>query len=81
MDLLLRERQRLAEFDLQDDQDQMGRVKDGRNRLCGDSSRVYLGRAVRVPVSRAGPKGGAAGGNSGPCAQKSAAAVVALEAR
>src|SRR5450759_34872 len=44
--------------------------------LCSESSRSYLGRSVRVPVSRAGPKGGATGGNFASCAQKSAAVVI-----
>ena len=44
--------------------------------LCSESSRAYLGRSVRVPVSRARPKDGATEGNRVSCVQKSAEAVV-----
>ena len=49
----------------------------GRWRACAAKVHVLIrGDLCRVPVSRACPKGGAAGGNPEPCAQKSAEAVV-----
>jgi hypothetical protein len=49
----------------------------GRWRACAVKVHVLIrGDLCRVPVSRACPKGGATGGNSASCAQKSAEAVV-----